>query len=53
MEEESVMGELWRIKAEIAAQYSSFKEFAADMLRRQAERYPELANKTSPTPAIP
>ena len=43
MEEESVMEELWRIKEEIAAQYASFKEFAADMLRLQAQAHPELA----------
>ena len=43
MEEETVMEELWRIKGEIAAQYASFKEFAADMLRLQAQAHPELA----------
>ena len=42
MEEESVMEELWRIKEEIAAQYASFKEFAADMLRLQMQAHPEL-----------
>ena len=43
MEDESVMDELWRIKEEIAAQYASFKESAADMLRLQAQAHPELA----------
>ena len=40
---ESIMEELWRIKEEIAAQYDSFKEYAADMLRLQAAAHPELA----------
>ena len=43
MKDESVMEELWRIKAEIAAQYASFKEFAEDMLRLQAQAHPEFA----------
>ena len=47
MEEESVMEELWRIKAEIAAQYASFKEYAADMLRLQILAHPELATAQS------
>ena len=43
MEKESIMEELWRIKEEIASQYDSFKEYAADMLRLQAATHPELA----------
>ena len=43
MEKESIMEELWRIKEEIASQYDSFKEYAADMLRLQAAAHPELA----------
>ena len=42
MEKESIMEELWRIKEEIASQYDSFKEYAADMLRLQAAAHPEL-----------
>ena len=44
MEKESIMEELWRIKEEIAAQYGSFKEYAADMLRLQAVAHPELTS---------
>ena len=43
MEKESIMEELWRIKEEIAFQYDSFKEYAADRLRFQAASHPELA----------
>ena len=42
-----IMEELWKIKEEIASQYKTFREFAEDMLRYQAERYPELANKAN------
>ena len=38
-----IMEELWKVKEEIASQYRTFREFAEDMLRYQAERYPKLA----------
>ena len=44
-----IMEELWKVKEEIASQYKTFREFAEDMLRYQAERYPELANKANAT----
>ena len=47
-----IMEELWRIKEEIASQYKSFREFADDMLRYQAEHYPELANKANVAQAM-
>jgi len=37
-----IMEELWKIKEEIASQYKTFREFAEDMLKYQAERHPEL-----------
>ena len=38
-----IMEELWKIKEEIASQYKTFREFAEDMLRYQAEHHIELA----------
>jgi hypothetical protein len=38
-----IMEELWKVKEEIASQYKTFREFAEDMLRYQAEHHPELA----------
>ena len=43
MQENSVMEELWKIKAEIAAQYASFKEYIEDMMLLQRAAHPELA----------
>ena len=40
-----IMEELWKIKEEIASQYKTFREFAEDMLRYQAEHYPEFATQ--------
>ena len=47
-----IMEELWRIKQELSAGFKSFHDYFEDLLRRQSERYPELANKTSPSPAV-
>ena len=47
-----IMEELWRIKQELASGFKSFHDYFEDLLRRQAERYPELANKTRPSPAM-
>ena len=44
METQSVLEELWKIKDEIAAQYSSFEEYMKDMFRLQAEAHPEVAD---------
>ena len=38
-----IMEELWKVKEEIASQFKTFREFAEDMLRYQAEHHPELA----------
>ena len=43
MKNSDVMEELWRVKEEIASKFKTFREFARDMLRYQAEHYPELA----------
>lgn len=43
-----IMEELWRIKKELSSGFKSFHDCFEDLLRRQAERYPELANKTRP-----
>ena len=43
-----IMEELWRIKKELSSGFKSFHDYFEDLLRRQAERYPELANKTRP-----
>lgn len=43
--------ELYSIKEKIAAQYSSFKEFFADMLKFQAEHHPEWNTSGSMQPA--
>ena len=37
-----IMEELWKVKEEIASQYKTFREFAEDMLKYQAEHHPEL-----------
>ena len=44
--------ELWRIKQELSSGFKSFHDYFEDLLRRQAERYPELANKASSVPAM-
>lgn len=46
-----IMEELWRIKQELSSGFKSFHDYFVDLLRRQAERFPELAKKASPTPA--
>ena len=38
-----IMEELWKVKKEIASKFKTFREFAEDMLRYQAEHHPELA----------
>ena len=47
-----IMEELWRIKQELASGFKSFHDYFEYLLRRQAERYPEFANKAKPTPAM-
>ena len=50
-EERDWLDELREIKDGIAAQYSSFKEFFADMLKFQAEHHPEWNTSSSMQPA--
>ncbi|MBQ6010335.1 MAG: hypothetical protein IJL17_17515 [Kiritimatiellae bacterium] len=43
-----IMEELWQVKQELSSGFKLFHDYFEDLLRRQAERYPELANKTRP-----
>ena len=47
-----IMEELWRIKDELSSGYKSFHEYFQDLLKWQAERYPELANKANAAQAM-
>jgi hypothetical protein len=44
-EEIDVLEELWQIKEELYSKFSSFREYCADLLKYQAEHYPEFSSQ--------
>ena len=52
MKDDDVMEELYRVKAEIASKFSTFRDFAQDLLKRQTEAHPEWALPPSVPPAL-
>jgi len=42
-EKSDVMEELWRVKAELASQYASLREFFDALIARQNSTHPEFA----------